>query len=69
MPGKNSLANVAKVRKLSSHESLLGASPKTIKALRASTSGLAFYSDDSAVGTKRPTTASTGAGRFYACGT
>jgi hypothetical protein len=69
VPGKNSLANVAKVRKLPSSESLLGASPKTIKVTRASMSGLAFHSDGSASGTKRPTAASAGPGRSHACGT
>jgi hypothetical protein len=43
VPGKNSLANVA--------------SSKTIKASRASTGELAFYSGGSALATKRPTPA------------
>src|SRR5208282_1656289 len=49
VPGKNSVGGIAKVYKLSSNESPLGASPKAIEAYRASASGLAQYPDGSAV--------------------
>jgi|SRR5208282_3688591 len=48
VPGKNSVGGIAKVYKLSSNESPLGASPKAIEAYRASASGLAQYPDGSA---------------------
>ena len=49
VPGKSRVAGVAKIHKLSSNESPLGASPKAIEAFRASASDLALYPDGSAV--------------------
>jgi histidinol-phosphate aminotransferase len=48
VPGKSSVAGIAKVHKLSSNESPLGPSPKAIEAYRASAGGLAQYPDGSA---------------------
>ena len=48
VPGKSRVAGIAKVYKLSSNESPLGASPKAIEAFRASVKDLALYPDGSA---------------------
>src|SRR5271165_4915235 len=48
VPGRSRVAGVAKVFKLSSNESPLGASPRAIEAFRASASDLARYPDGSA---------------------
>jgi histidinol-phosphate aminotransferase len=47
VPGKSHVAGAAKVHKLSSNESPLGASPKAIEAFRASVGDLAVYPDGS----------------------
>ena len=48
VPGKNSVAGIARVHKLSSNKSPLGPSPKAIEAFRVSARGLALYPDGSA---------------------
>ncbi len=48
VPGKSRVAGVAKIHKLSSNESPLGASPKAIEAFRTCTNDLARYPDGSA---------------------
>jgi histidinol-phosphate aminotransferase len=48
VPGKSSVAGVAKVHKLSSNESPLGASAKAIEAFRNCASDLSLYPDGSA---------------------
>jgi histidinol-phosphate aminotransferase len=48
VPGKSSVAGVARVHKLSSNESPLGPSPKAVDAFRANASELALYPDGSA---------------------
>ena len=48
VPGKSRVAGVAKVHKLSSNESPLGASPKAIEAFRNCAGDLAVYPDGSA---------------------
>src|SRR5580693_10675949 len=49
VPGKSRVAGVAKVHKLSSNESPLGASPKAIEAFRNCADDLAVYPDGSAL--------------------
>ena len=48
VPGKSRVAGVAKIHKLSSNKSPLGASPKAVEAFRRSASDLALYPDGSA---------------------
>jgi len=48
VPGKSRVAGVARVHKLSSNESPLGASPKAIEAFRQCAGDLALYPDGSA---------------------
>ncbi len=48
VPGKSRVAGVAKVHKLSSNESPLGASPRAIEAFRKCASDLSLYPDGSA---------------------
>jgi histidinol-phosphate aminotransferase len=48
VPGKSRVAGVAKIYKLSSNESPLGASPQAIEAFRAGAGDLALYPDGSA---------------------
>ena len=47
VPGKSAVAGLAKVHKLSSNESPLGASPRAIEAFRANADQLAIYPDGS----------------------
>ena len=47
VPGKSGVAGLAKVHKLSSNESPLGASPRAIEAFRANAEQLALYPDGS----------------------
>ena len=47
VPGKSGVAGLAKVHKLSSNESPLGASPRAIEAFRANAGELAIYPDGS----------------------
>src|SRR5260370_41825213 len=47
-PGKSAVVSAAKIHKMSSNESPLGASPKAIDAFRASVVDLARYPDGSA---------------------
>ena len=49
VPGKSAVAGLAKVHKLSSNKSPLGASPKAIEAFRANAGELAIYPDGSAL--------------------
>src|SRR5438874_2364677 len=48
VPGKSRVEGIAKVHKLSSNESPLGASPRAVEAFRAEAHGLAAYPDGSA---------------------
>ena len=47
VPGASSVTGIAKIHKLSSNESPLGASPKAIQAFRSIASGLSLYPDGS----------------------
>src|SRR5437763_17015087 len=48
VPGKSGAPGVAKVYKLSSNETPLGASPKAVEAVRRAAGELAFYPDGAA---------------------